>query len=528
MLDLTLRTPAEGARWPVGLGRAAILGTTAILFAAASVAPAAAEEVDELKSEMRQLLERIDQLEQNQQQTQIEVDQIEANSAWLVNERTVRARASVINPMTSQGDYVSGGDFPGSFKLPGSDSSMAFYGFMKADYHHNFGPLRIFGPQLAVPAFQPLRNGAGSTNTGQTNFRFNASQFNVETRTPSEYGEIRTLLQFDWFETDFDGGNNNSTVNEIRNGLRLAQASVGPWTVGQQWTVFTDLSQYAETADWENINSGPICRCPSLTYADSLGGGWSFGVSIVDPVTQIDLDMGTTSNTSGGTAAPGAASTTALVQNNTGMPDIQANIKYAQDWGHLFLSGQVRRVSYTADDNLTGNGVTGANLRIATGKAEDSLTGWGFTVGLNLFDPLGLHPRDRFYTNVTYGEGMRGIIDESLFCLVCTLEASLDPFTGELDANSNFAWTIHYQHWWTDTIRSSAVYGLTRNSPGNDFDSFGTIRRTQAAFLNLFWSPLPRVNLGVETQYISTRMKGNGTLDGNQSIQVQGTAMILW
>ena len=526
MLDLMPRMPAEGARWPVGLGRAAILGTSAIFFAAASVAPAAAEEVDELKSEMRQLLDRIDQLEQNQQRTQIEVDQIESNSAWLVNERAVRARASIINPVVSQGDYVSGGDFPGSFKLPGSDSSMAFYGFMKADYHYNFGPLRIFGPSLAVPAFQPLRGSAGATNTGQTNFRFNASQFNVETRTPSEYGEIRTLLQFDWFETDFDGTNINSTVNEIRSGLRLAQASIGPWTFGQQWTVFTDLSQYAETADWENINSGPICRCPSLTYADSLGGGWSFGVSIVDPVTQIDLDMGNSSLTTG-TVAPGAASSGILIRNNTGMPDLQANIKYAQDWGHVFLSGQVRRVSYTADDAVAG-GVTGANLRNATGKAEDSLTGWGFTAALNLYDPLGLHPRDRFYTNVTYGEGMRGIIDHSLFCNTCTLEASLNPFTGELDANSNFAFTIHYQHWWTDTIRSSIIYGLTRNSPGNDFDSVGTIRRTQAGFLNIFWSPLPRVNLGLETHYLETKMKGFGTLDGNDTIQIQATAMILW
>jgi len=510
---LLLRGPTEG--WRLGT-RAMLYGGAALLVAAVAVQPVAAEEVDDLKSEMRQLLDRIDQLEQNQKRTQIEVDQLETNSAWSVNERVVRARASVLNPATSQGDYVSGGDFPGSFKLPGSDSSMALYGFMKADYHHNFGPLRIFGPSLAVPAFQPLRGSAGATNQGQTNFRFNASQFNLETRTPSEYGEIRTLLQFDWFETDFDGTNNNSTVNEIRSGLRLAQASVGPWTVGQQWTAFTDLSQYAETADWENINSGPLCRCPSLTYADSLGGGWSFAISVVDPVTQIDLSGGVSGNTTG--TLPASAGQGNLIAVNTGMPDFQGNIKYAQDWGHLFLSGQVRRVGYIVDDAAT---TAGANAwRSVTGQNSDEVTGWGFTVGLNLFDPLGLHPRDRFYTNVTYGEGIRGIIDESLFCNVCTLEATVNPFTGELDANSNFAFTIHYQHWWTDTIRSSFIYGVTRNSPGNDFDTVGTIRRTQAGFVNLFWSPIPRVNLGVESQYIETKMKGFGTLDGNESIQI--------
>jgi len=341
MFLVNLWNSAEGARWPSGLARAAILGTSAIFFAAASVAPAAAEEIDELKSEMRQLLDRIDNLEQNQQQTQIEVDQIEANSAWLVNERPVRARATVIGPLTSQGEYVSGGDFPGSFKLPGSDSSMAIYGFIKADFIHNFGVHRSFGPQLAVPGLQPAKGAAGSGIQGQTNFRFNPSQFNIETRTPSEYGEIRTHVQFDWFETDFDGGPNNSTVNEIRNGLRLAQASLGPWTFGQQWTAFTDLSQYAETADWENLNSAPICRCPALTYADSLGGGWSFAVSIVDPVTQIETDAGSfdvlTSEDSSAVNGAGVPFDTIISQNalvsvNRGMPDIQANIKYAQDW----------------------------------------------------------------------------------------------------------------------------------------------------------------------------------------------------
>ena len=61
---------------------------------------------------------------------------------------------------------------------------------------------------------------------------------------------------------------------------------------------------------------------------------------------------------------------------------------------------------------------------------------------------------------------------------------------------------------------------MTRNSPGNDFDTVGKIRRTQAGFVNLFWSPIPRVNLGVESQYIETKMKGFGTLDGNESIQI--------
>lgn len=515
---LLSRRPAEG--WRQG-ACAALYGGAALLVAAVAVQPVAAEEVDELKSEMRQLLDRIDQLEQNQQQTQVEVDQLEANSVWTANEPAVRARATAVNYATTQGDYVSGGDFPGSFKLPGSDTSMAWYGFIKADFIHDFGPLRAL-PQLVAPALLPTRGAAGASLTNQTNFRVNPSQLNIETRTPSEYGEIRTLFQFDDFFADIDGGPNQSTVNENALGIRLAQGTIGPWTFGQHWTSAIDLSQYAETMDYENLNAAPLCRCTAVTYADSLGGGWSFGVSVVDPVTQIDL--------TGGTVGVGGAP---LVADDR-LPDLQGNIKYAQDWGHIFLGGQLREIGYIIDDAAATGGANA--WRVTTGKAEDHIVGWSLTLGLNMFDPFGLHPRDRFYTNATYGEGVRGIIDESLFCfsplsggLGCVLEATVNPITGDLDANSNFAFMAHYQHWWTDTIRSYFIYGLTRNSPGNDFDSIGTIRRTQYAVVNLVWSPVPRFNIGIETQYAEAKFKNtNATLDGNDTIQAQVSALFLF
>jgi len=531
MLDLMPRMSAEGARGPLGLGRAAILGTSAIFFATASVAPAAAAEVDELKSEMRQLLDRIDQLEQNQQRTQIEVDQIESNSAWF-NEPAKRARATVVTPATTQGDYVSGGDFPGSWKLPGSDSSMAIYGFAKALYTYNFGGLRVFDGNLAVPLAMPLEGGPRSTNTGQTNFRFNQSAISFETRTPSEYGQIRTILQYDWLSTAQDGGFNQASVNEIQNGLILAGASIGPWTVGQMWTAMTDFAQYAEVVDQDNVQTGLICRCPSLTYADSLGGGWSFGISLVDPVTQLDTDMGAGGISGTGVAPPASGSSAAITGNNTGMPDIQGNIKMTSDWGALWLSGQVRTMSYTTDNNL-GTGTTGTQLATVTGKSSDTEIGWGFNLGLNLTNPLGLHARDRLYLGATYGEGMRGmlgtVVNPAFSASAVPLDASLNPITGEIDGHRQIGLTAHYQHWWNETVRSTIVYAVIRVSPGNDFDAVGSLRRSGYYVANLFWSPLPRINLGVEATYMDIKLKSvTNTRDGANGLSIRAGAQVLW
>lgn len=55
-----------GKRWVEGLATAALSGAAAVVLAASAVVPAAAEEHDELKQEMRQLLDRIDPLESKQ------------------------------------------------------------------------------------------------------------------------------------------------------------------------------------------------------------------------------------------------------------------------------------------------------------------------------------------------------------------------------------------------------------------------------------------------------------------------------
>src|SRR6516225_839640 len=90
--------------------RAALLGSSAALALAAS--SAVAGEADELKAQIDRLQSRLDQLEKQQGATDAKVDAKQA---------------------AAPADAVVGGDFPGSFKLPGSDTSVAIHGYTKLD-----------------------------------------------------------------------------------------------------------------------------------------------------------------------------------------------------------------------------------------------------------------------------------------------------------------------------------------------------------------------------------------------------------
>ncbi|HSV25434.1 MAG TPA: hypothetical protein VLJ17_20700, partial [Xanthobacteraceae bacterium] len=104
------------------------------------------------------------------------------------------------------------GSFPGSFLVPGTQTSFAIGGYVKLDYTYDFGAQQVNGSGTGVPAliqpFGPLDSGllhiGGVTIPvladgahhihGNSQFTAAESRFNIETRTPTSYGEIKTFI----------------------------------------------------------------------------------------------------------------------------------------------------------------------------------------------------------------------------------------------------------------------------------------------------------------------------------------------
>ena len=59
--------------------------------------------------------------------------------------------------------------------------------------------------------------------------------------------------------------------------------------------------------------------------------------------------------------------------------------------------------------------------------------------------------------------------------------------------------SVWLQHWWTEQLRTNVDYGITRYTlPGALAFSTVNSQRQQTVYVNLIWSPISSVNIGLE------------------------------
>jgi hypothetical protein len=278
--------------------RTALLGSGAAI--ALMVGPALAGQSDDLKAQIDTLQTRLDQLQAQQSATDVKV-------------------------AAAPADAVVGGDYPGSFKLPGSDTSFSIHGYVKLDAIYD--------------ADQALGDSAGWTGI-QANgtqaqrrdgiFRFHAKQsrLNFQSRTPTSYGQLKTYI-----EADFLGATGNQSVsNSTSLRLRHAYGELGPVLGGQTWTNFMDVGSLPETLDFNGPVGVLFARQAQIRYTQGFGK-FTFSGSLENPQGDITATSGATSSS----AIPKATSDP--VNKIDRMPDITAKLAYNDTWGSAGAAG---------------------------------------------------------------------------------------------------------------------------------------------------------------------------------------------
>ena len=158
---------------------------------------------------------------------------------------------------------LSEGEFPGSFKLPGTNTSLGFYGYAKLDIIRDLNAFQ--GDSPSFPAI-PLDGTAAARRQGATRLQARQSRFNIETRTPTEFGTLRTLIEGDFFGT----GGNALTSNSTTFRLRHAYGELGPVLGGQTWSNFMDPQSIPETVDFNGPAGQIFIRQGQLRYMQPL------------------------------------------------------------------------------------------------------------------------------------------------------------------------------------------------------------------------------------------------------------------
>ncbi len=493
--------------------RSALLGSGAAVALLMPSTAATAGEIDGLKDQIQALQDRLDQIEQDQA---------------AIDERTQGVAPAML--------LVTGGDMEGSFKLPGSDTSMKIGGILRANFTYDFdGNSDSLGAGSFYFSTLPLDGTAADRRDGEFRFSSKETWLDIATSTPSEYGEITTYVAFT-FSTI--GTGTEFTRNGSTPRLSEAYGTIGPLTVGQTVSTFSDYSSYPTTLDF----FGPVGEAWTyqtlIRYTHDLGNGMVLKLALENPETTAvytplipggTATLGTISTffTSGGASIVGGFTATAttpftsvvtqLSKVQTGLlsindqggldgpdsvPDAVIKLEYDDSWGHLGLAATLRNLEVDS----------------GTGAASDSALGWGTLVGLW----MPTFGDDSLNAHFIYGEGIgRHVFGAVTDALVTSFAPGLNP---DLDPVTVWGFHVGYQHWWTDSLASNAVFGWAHteidivdafgpSASFNQFDAaFNTNENVQSVHANILWYPADPVTIGLE--YI---WGARDTIDGRYS-----------
>lgn len=429
-------------------------GTALAMSTGGTALAAEPQDIEALKEQVRTLMDRIDELEAQQDASEQQVRSQEQELSE-VKERVETAPANVI----------TAGDIPGSFKIPGTDTSVSVSGYVKGDFIYDLDA--DVGDSFSVAAI-PL-----DSEPEQDNVRLHARQSRVRVKSHTDLGNggaVDTHIEGDFFGTGGNQGFANSTSFRIRH-------AYGQWTTpngssfaaGQTWTAFGGFF-YMPTVDFFAPNGQVFLRQGQVRYTTPGG----FAISLENPESFVADAAG---ESSGG--------------EDDAFPDLVARWRGGPGGsaGNYSISGVVREL------NGAGTGLDGVPY-------DDEATAWGVNVGGSWdFDPVG------FTAGVTYGDGLGRyhLANTAFFAGVAT--------GGEIETVEQLGVTAGLSLATTDTSSINVNVGYSERD-----DEFEALTPTAdetglSIHTNYIWSPWPGTNFGFEVVY-GEREQYNG-LDGN-------------
>lgn len=342
-------------------------------------------------------------------------------------------------------------EFPRAFKIPGTDAALRIGGQVKTVLVHSIGAVGT--DDRFVTSSIPVEGSADADKGSRTTYTADPSRLNFDMRTPSGVGHLRAFV-----EADFAGSGRTFR-------LRHAYGQWKRFVFGQTWSTFSDPEAEPDGIDFEGLNAISLFRQPQVRWTHPLGKRVSAAVSIENPNPDI-------------TGAAGVNQ----------VPDVVGRVRWEPTGQGPTPLGFLRRGSHVQAAVL---------VRQIRGAAQDQpddpagTTGIGFNVSGRLRVP-GKAARDyvTFATNV--GDGIGRYITD-----LGTLggqDAVYDPVTNSLEALPVASAYLGYQHWWSDSVRTTVTWGSVWVD-NLDIQTPDSLKKTQRATLNLSWSPIPRIDL---------------------------------
>jgi hypothetical protein len=253
------------------------------------------------------------------------------------------------------------------------------------------------------------------------------------------------------FELDFavpTGGDerNTNTYNPV---LRRAFLTYNNWLLGQEWSNFMELGALPETADFIGPTEGMVFNRQSQVRYTS--GAWAFALE--NPETVL---------------SPFGGGAKIISDDNT-IPDFTARYTSRGDWGLLSVAGVLRQ------------------LRNSTASSSSTETGYGVSVTSKF-----MFGANDLRLMATAGSGIGRYLGLNYF------EDGVLRANGDIEALDVIAAYVAWRQVWGGTWRSNFIVGHTSVDNDRALTGLNANAEASSARVNLFWSPAPKLDVGIE------------------------------
>jgi hypothetical protein len=366
-----------------------------------------------------------------------------------------------ITPEEAQ-KFVTRGIMPGSFLVPGINTSFRLRGFVRLMGLYDFNPVGV--PDAFVTNSIPVPQQHGENY----NMSARMSRFAIESWTPTPFQEwtVHTYIEGDFFNGPGQAAGGGG--NPFR--LRFAFIDYGYFRVGQQNTVFMDPSSWPSLVDFQGPNGWVNQRRPGARMTLPLSDLWSWAVGVEQPFSDI--------------------TTNGLGTNVQDVPDFATHVRYEADFGHVQLSGLARALGYRPTDGAT-------TRRAGYGmSASTTFHPWAWLLGSNPLrkdNPTALE-RCRILGQCVAGWGVARYINDEVGQ---GLDGQVDPATGGFKPVYAAACMVSYEHWYTEKWLSNITYSQTYAGSNGDQPASTYVGARYLA-VSLWFIPFRNMSLGIE------------------------------
>ena len=289
-----------------------------------------------------------------------------------------------------------------------------------------------------------------------------------KTRTPTPYGQMKTLI-----ETDF-GGTAGTELSSNSHNLRLRHAifQLGGLTVGQTWSTFQtyvspDILTDVATIQWT--------RQPMVRWSGDMDG-LKYDIALEQPETTL-------TDSSGAQVLPG----------DDRIPDLVARVHNSGEWGKVGVAMLLREIR---QDHATLSDGT----QLTTRDNEDA---WG----VNISAMFAVANRDDLRLGLIHGNGLGRYLAQNAY------NAGTIDNLGNIALQTSTGGYAAYRHSWSDELRSSFAYSKVQTTNDLSVVPVTSNKEAYSYHINLLWTPVSNAQFGIEYAFLEREQEDGVTAD---------------